>query len=419
VVVAVLTFAVAVAAIVSGKLDRTKVVLIAAALLVVAGVVGQREAADSIDFGTVGLLAGMMVIVTQSEKTGLYDYLAVHAARLSGARPFRLFASLSLITALLSALLPNLTVVLLVVPISFVLADTLEISPFPFVIAEVMASNIGGAATLIGDPPNLLIGGATGLSFDDFLVNLAPVAAAALVATTLLLYFLYRDDLQSAETHRSSLIALDARTRIRDAQLLRRQAPVLAAVLAGFFLGQAIDLEPVTVALSGAALILVLSRQRIAQALADIDWSTLLFFIGLFVLVGALREKGALEHVAKGITNLTEDSFPATILVISWGSAFGSALIDNIPFTTAMIPVVDHVQHLSGRETEAHWWALAIGADLGANVTLIGGAANLVAAGIAERAGHPISFWSFMKVGLLVTMATMTIATGYLWLRYL
>jgi Na+/H+ antiporter NhaD/arsenite permease-like protein len=417
--IAILIFIAAVALIATERVHRTKVALLAAALLLVLGVLEQDEAIAAIDFDTIGLLVGMLIVVKQTERTGLYNYLAVHAGKLSRGEPFRLLAYLALITALLSAFLPNLTVILLVVPISFLIADTLDISPFPLLITEVMAANIGGTATLIGDPPNTLIGGATGLSFVDFLANLTPIVAITLAVIIPLLYAIYRHDLRSSEHHRARLVALDPRASIRDAQALKRQGPVLAATLVGFFLHQAIGLEAATIALTGAAVMLLLSKQPLERSLEEIEWSTLFFLVGLFVLVGGLEEKGVLKDIAEGMTDLTGDSFPATIIVVTWVSAFASALVDNIPFTAAMIPVIEDVQELTGNDSDTYWWALALGADFGGNATLIGGAANLVAAGLAERANYRISFWSFLKVGAPVTLVSTALATGYLAVFYL
>jgi Na+/H+ antiporter NhaD/arsenite permease-like protein len=417
--IAILIFAAAVALIATERVHRTKVALLAAALLLVFGVLEQDEAIAAIDFNTIGLLVGMLIVVKQTERTGLYNYLAVHAGKLSRGEPFRLLAYLALITALLSAFLPNLTVILLVVPISFLIADTLDISPFPLLITEVMASNIGGTATLIGDPPNTLIGGATGLSFVDFLANLTPIVVITLAVIIPLLYAIFRRDLRSAERNRMRLRALEPRASIRDPEALKRQGPVLAATLVGFFFHQAIGLEPATVALTGAAVMLLLSKQSLERSLEEIEWSTLFFLVGLFVLVGGLEERGVLKDIAEAITDLTGDSFPATIIVITWVSAFASALVDNIPFTTAMIPVIEDVQELTGNDSDTYWWALALGADFGGNATLIGGAANLVAAGLAERANYRISFWSFLKVGAPVTLVSTALATGYLAVFYL
>jgi Na+/H+ antiporter NhaD/arsenite permease-like protein len=417
--IAILIFVGAVALIATERVHRTKVALLAATAVVIFGVLEQEEAIEAIDFNTIGLLIGMLIVVKQTEKTGLYNYFAVHAGKLSRGEPFRLLAYLALITALLSAFLPNLTVILLLVPISFLIADTLDISPLPLLVTEVMAANIGGTATLIGDPPNTLIGGATGLSFVDFLANLAPIVVITLAVIIPLLYAIYRRDLQSDEPRRARLLALDPRASIRDPEALKRQGPVLAATLVAFFVHQAIGIEAATVALTGAAVMLLLSRQSVERSLEEIEWSTLFFLVGLFVLVGGLEQSGVLKDVAEGITNLTGDSVPATIILITWVSAFASALVDNIPFTAAMIPVVKDVQELTGDHSDTYWWALALGADFGGNATLIGGAANLVAAGLAERAHYRISFWSFLKVGVPVTLVSTALATAYLAVFYL
>jgi Na+/H+ antiporter NhaD/arsenite permease-like protein len=416
---AILIFVAAVLLIATEKVHRTKVALLAAAVLVILGVLEQEQAIEAIDFNTIGLLIGMMIVVKETERTGLYNYLAVRAGQLSRGQPFRLLAYLALITAVLSAFLPNLTVILLIVPLTFLIADTLDISPFPLLITEVMAANIGGTATLIGDPPNILIAGATGLSFVDFLANLTPIVVVTLAVIIPILYRFYRSDLQSAERHRARLLALDPAASIRDPEALKRQGPILAATLVAFFVHQALGVEPATVALTGAAVMLLFSTQPLERSLEEVEWTTLFFFVGLFVLVGGLEEEGALKEVAVAVTDLTGDSFPATILVITWVSALASAVVDNIPFTAAMIPVIKDIQELTGNDSNTYWWALALGADFGGNATLIGGAANLVAAGLAERANYPISFWRFLKVGLPVTLVSTALASVYLAVFYL
>jgi Na+/H+ antiporter NhaD/arsenite permease-like protein len=419
VLLSVVIFVAALAVIASDRVHRTKVALLAAALVVLTGVLEQEQAIESIDFNTIGLLAGMMVVVRQTEKTGLYDYVAVRAGQISGGKPFGLVLALGGVAALLSPFLDNLTVILLIVPITFVIADTLDINPLPLVIVEVMASNIGGTATLIGDPPNIIIAGATGLSFMDFVRNLAPIVVVTLIVILPGLYLFYRRDLEAAPEKRDRLLALDARASIRDPALLRRLSPVLVGTLLAFFVHQAVHLEPATVALTGATIMLLLSPQPIEEALEEIEWSTLFFFVALFVVVGGLEETGVLEKVARGITDVTGDSFAANVLAITWVSAFASAAVDNIPFTTAMIPVVQEVQTITGNDSDTFWWALALGADFGGNGTLIGAAANVAAAGLAERSGYPITFLSFLKVGFAVMICSVLLATAYLALFYL
>lgn len=417
--VPIVIFVAALVVIATERVHRTKVALAAAALVVVLGVIDQEDAIAAVDFNTIGLLAGMMIVVRQTEKTGLYNYIAIHAGRLSRGNPLLLVLYLGCMTAVLSAFLDNLTVILLIVPITFLLADTLDISPMPLLIIEVMASNVGGAATLIGDPPNILIAGATGLSFMDFVQNMTPIVLIVMAVMLPGLYLYYRPQLAAAEERRAKLMALDPAASIRDARMLKRLGPVLVATLLAFFVHQAIGIEPATVALAGATVMLLLSHQHIEEALEEIEWSTLFFFVALFVVVGALEERGVLEEVAKGITDLTDGSFAATVFAIAWISAIASAAVDNIPFTAAMIPVVRDVQQASGEQSDTYWWALAMGADFGGNGTLIGAAANVAAAGLAERAGYPISFLGFLKIGLLVMLTSMLLVTAYLAVFYI
>jgi Na+/H+ antiporter NhaD/arsenite permease-like protein len=325
--------------------------------------------------------------------------------------------SLAATTAILSAFLDNLTTMLLIVPITFLLADTLDIDALPLVIIEIIISNIGGTATLIGDPPNIIIAGATDLSFAAFIYNLAPVAVISAIVVTGVLYLGYRKRLVVAPEARARVMELDARSSIEDARELKRTVPILVGTLLLFFAHTAIGIEPATVALTGAIVMLLVTSQTVEEALAGIEWPTLFFFLGLFVMVGALEETGAIGEVADGIASVTDGNRTAELLGILGVSAVGSAVVDNIPFTTAMIPVVEQLRGDSG--DDAYWWVLALGACFGGNATLIAAAANVAAAGMASRAGQPIGFLTFLKAGIPATMISMVIATAYVALRYL
>ncbi|HEX2084823.1 MAG TPA: ArsB/NhaD family transporter [Solirubrobacteraceae bacterium] len=410
-------FVLALALIATERLHRTKVALIGAILVLVTQTIEQDAAIEAIDWNTIGLLAGMMLIVRLTETTGLYTYLAIKAGQYARGRPFAVVVALAAATAILSAFLDNLTTVLLMVPITFLLADTLDIDPIPLVLIEVLTSNIGGTATLIGDPPNILIAGATGLSFMDFVVNLAPIAALVLLVVTGLLYLAFRPRLQIAPEARARVMELDARKSIEDPEELRRALPVLIGTILLFFVHKPLHLEPATVALLGATVLLLLTKQSVEEALSRIEWPTLFFFIGLFVMVGALEETGAIDEIAQGIADVTGGDRSAELLGITWVSAIASGIVDNIPFTATMIPVVEELE--GGTGDDAYWWALALGACFGGNLTLIGAAANVAAAGMAERSGRPIGFVQFLRVGIPVTLLSMLLATGYIAVRYL
>jgi Na+/H+ antiporter NhaD/arsenite permease-like protein len=416
--VAVITFIVALAVIASERVNRTKVALIGAAIVVlfVGGEYDQELAVEAIDFNTIGLLAGMMILVFLTQETGVYDWIAIKAGQFSKGRPFWVVISLAATTALLSAFLDNLTTILLMVPITFLLADALDVDPIPLIVIEVMAANIGGTATLIGDPPNIIIAGATGLSFNEFLTNLAPIATVTFFVVIGLLYAVFRRRLQVPEKNREYVMEMDAGSSIRDAAELKRTGPVLIATILLFFAHQTLHIEPATVALTGASVALLVTRQNLEETLSGIEWSTLFFFLALFVMVGALEDTGAIAEVANAIKDITAGDRSAELLGILWISGIGSGVVDNIPFTTAMIPVVDSINEDGD---PAYWWALALGADFGGNMTIIAAAANVAASGLAERAGKPIGFLSFLKVGLPVTMLSLLIANAYVTLRYI
>ncbi len=415
--IAVAVFLIALALIASERMHRTKTALLGAAIVVlfVPGFT-QEAAIESVDFNTIGLLAGMMILVYLTQQTGVYDYIAIRAGQLSRGEPLRVVLSLACTTALLSAFIDNLTTILLVVPITFLLADALDIDPIPLVVIEVMASNIGGTATLIGDPPNIIIAGATGLSFNEFIVNLAPIVVVIFAIAVGGLYLFYRKRLQIAPEDQKTVMELDAAASIRDADELRRTVPVLVGTVLAFFVHQMIGVEPATVALTGAAIGLIVTRIPLEQALSKIEWPTLFFFVALFIMVGALEETGAIEHVAGVVRDVTGGNRTAELIGILWIGGIGSGVIDNIPFTAAMIPVVTEL-NTSGTD-DAYWWSLALGACLGGNATVIAAGANVAAAGLTERAGRPLGFIAFMRVGIPVTLVSLVIATAYVLMRY-
>jgi Na+/H+ antiporter NhaD/arsenite permease-like protein len=416
--VAVGSFLIALALIASERVHRTRVALLGAAVVVLlVGDFSQEQAIEAVDFNTIGLLVGMMILVYLTQQTGVYDYVAIRAGQLSKGRPIAVVASLAVTTALLSAFLDNLTTILLIVPVTFLLADALDVDPIPLIVIEIIASNIGGTATLIGDPPNIIIAGATGLSFNSFIVNLAPIALPTFVIVTALLYLWYRPRLQVDERKRRYVMELDAEGSIRDPAELRRTGPILILTILAFFGHQALHVEPATVALSGAALALLVTKTDLEQALSKIEWPTLFFFVGLFVMVGALEVTGAIGEAADAVKALTGGDRTAELMGTLWISALGAGIVDNIPFATAMIPVVSELQGSAGTD-DAYWWVLALGTCFGGNATLIAAGANVAAAGLSERAGRPIGFVAFLRVGIPVTLVSMLLASAYVLLRY-
>lgn len=410
-----LIFVAALAVIAFEWVHRTKAALVGAGLVVLIGAIDEAGAIEAVDWATLGLLSGMMILVGLTERTGVFTYLALRVAQLSQGRPLRLVFLLAAVTGVLSAFLDNLTAILLVVPITFLLADVLRITPIPLVLVEVLASNIGGTATLIGDPPNIMIGThRKELSFLDFIVNLAPVSLVTLLAVTAFLYLFFRRQLVVAPERAAEIQRLDAARDMRESPYVKRSLAVLLGTIIGFFLHAPLHIEPAVVALVGATVLLLVAADDVEDALERVQWSTIFFFVGLFVMVGALEEQGVIGEVADLVADVTGGSSVGEGMAILWGAAAGSALVDNIPFTAAMIPVVDELT--AGDETfqDANWWALALGACFGGNATLIAAAANVAAAGVAERSGHPISFGRFLVIGLPVTLLSLVIATVYL-----
>ncbi|MFC1598374.1 SLC13 family permease [Patescibacteria group bacterium] len=416
--IAVSTFILAYGVIVSERIHRTTVAIAGGVLMVVLGVITQEQAFEAIDFNTIGLLMGMMVIVLITRKTGLFQYVAIHAAKIAKGEPIRILIYLALITAVFSALLDNVTTILLIAPVTFVIADNLKINPLPLLITEIIMSNIGGTATLIGDPPNILIGSAAGLSFIDFLANLAPIVVIIAPVVLLFLWFIYKKQLKTTEELKKSVMKFDPKSALKDKKLLKKSLAVMAITTVGFLLHGVLHLEPATIALFGAGLLLIITDIHPEEILAGVEWTTILFFAGLFVLVAGIEHVGFIDFLAGQLLDLTQGSMMATTFAILWGSAVFSAFIDNIPFVATMIPLVEELG-ISGLNIDTLWWALALGADMGGNGTLVGASANLVAAGLAEKAGYKLEFKDFFKIGFVVMIITVAMSTAYIWIRYL
>ena len=416
--IAGIVFIVAYALIAVEPFDRTIIALLGGLTVIVLGVIDQHEAFAAIDLNVIFLLAGMMVIAGILARTGLFDWLAVRSLRLADGRPMRMLLILATITAVLSALLDNVTTVVLIVPVTISIARRLGVTPVPYLIALVLASNIGGTATLIGDPPNILIGSAAGLDFTAFLVNLAPVTIVIYGAFAVIAYLMWRRQLEVPSHQRETAVEATERATITDRPLLVKGLVVSAAVLVGFLLHQALGLEAATIALLGATVLMLIGRIDAHDALREVEWRTLFFFVGLFILVEAVVHVGIIGGIADWLAVETAGNETVAAMALLWFSAGASAIIDNIPYTATAIPIVERLIE-SGLPADALWWSLALGACLGGNLTLVGAAANVVVANQAAQAGHRIGFFEFMRYGAVVTLASLLIATVYIWLVYL
>jgi Na+/H+ antiporter NhaD/arsenite permease-like protein len=417
-------FVVAYLLIATERVHRVAAALAGAAAMVVLGVVDADSAFFShesgIDWNVIFLLFGMMVIVSVVRVTGLFDFLAIWVAKRVRGRAFPLMALLVVITAAASALLDNVTTVLLIIPITFVICDRLALAPVPFVIAETMASNIGGMATLVGDPPNIIIGSRGGLSFNDFLVHLGPLTVLLLVVYLGLCRVLFGRAMTHDEHRVKALMLLDERSMITNRRLLVQSLTVLGAVMAAFVAHPVLHLAPSLVALLGAGALVAVSGLEPREYLGEVEWPTLIFFMGLFVMVGGLVEVGIIDTLGSQAAEAVGDRFALAGSMLLFGSAVVSGVVDNIPYVATMAPVVSDLvaADQSNPQATSLWWALAAGADLGGNATAVGAGANVVAIGMAARNGHPISFWTFTKYGIVVTAVTVAIAWIYFWFTH-
>lgn len=418
------------AVIITEKVNRAIVALLGGGLMILCGILTQEAAIRGVDFNTLGLLVGMMVIVSVTKKSGVFQFVAIWIAKKVKAHPVGILLMMSLTTAVFSALLDNVTTVLLVTPVMLLITEELKIKPYPYLFAIIFMSNIGGTATLIGDPPNIMIGSAAGLSFNDFLLNLAPIIPLIGIATLLPIWWFWRKDMVATAENRERVMRFNEIEAITDWKLLKQAAFVFVLVLAGFMLHGLLHLEPATVAMFGAALLLLLENfgshaeaqsKRVHHALAEVEWITIFFFVGLFIAVYGIEQAGLIGAMANSLISFTGGDLTTTAISILWGSAIASAFVDNIPFVATMIPLIKSLAPAMGGEQAIMplWWALALGACLGGNGTLVGASANLVVAGIAEQAGAPIRFATFLKVAFPLMLISIVIAHAYLYLRYL
>ena len=425
-IIFVLTYAV----IISERINRAIVALLGGGLMILCGIMTQEAAIRGIDFNTLGLLIGMMMIVSITKKSGVFQFVAIWITKKVRAQPLGIMLTMSLVTALFSALLDNVTTVLLITPVMLLIAEELKVKPYPYLFAIIIMSNIGGTATLIGDPPNIMIGSAANLSFNDFLFNLTPIIPVIAIFSLLPIWWIWRKDLVATPEDRARVMRFNEFEAITDWRLLKQASAVFALVILGFMLHGLVHLEPATSAMFGAAILLLVENfgqdpetqsHRVHHALIEIEWITLFFFIGLFIAVYGIEEAGLIGAMAHGLINATHGDLNTTAIAILWGSAVASAFVDNIPFVATMIPLIKSLAPAMGGEQAIMplWWSLALGACLGGNGTLVGASANLVVAGIAEKSGNPIRFAAFLKIAFPLMLVSIAIANVYIYLRYL
>lgn len=416
-IIAVVIFAVTMAAIMTEKIHRTAAAIAGAILLILTGVLSVESGFSYVDGNTLGVLIGMMLFVTVVKNSGIFEYIAIRAAKAVKGRPWALMALFMVITALLSAFLDNVTTVLLIGPMTLAITNMLKLNPVPFFMTQILAANIGGTATLIGDPPNIMIGSAAGLSFNDFILSTGPAVLLVMLATVACFYFIYGRKLQVTQEAREIILGLDETKTIKDRPLLIKSVVMIVLVVLGFVFHAQLHLESCTIALTAAAIMLLIGRQDLEETVAGVEWTTILFFTGLFVVVGGLQETGVIQLLADWLMSATHGSLALTLVIILWFSALISAFLDNIPFVATLIPLILAMGN-SGMDIAPLWWAVSLGACLGGNGTLIGASANVVLSGISTRHGYPITFASYLKVGFPLMLVSILISTAYLLLRY-
>lgn len=413
----IVVFVVVMSIIISEKIHRATVALAGGIFLILSGVITFKEGIESVDFNTLGVLLGMMLFVAVIRESGLFEYMAIKSAKIAKGDPWRIMVAFMLITAVFSAFLDNVTTVLLVGPMTITICQMLKADPVPFLMTEIISSNVGGTATLIGDPPNIMIGSAANLTFADFIIVDAPIVIVIMIIFILIFRFMYGKNLTVTEEAKAEVLSLNEKNAIKDVKLFHKSLVMIALVIVAFMLHGVLHLESCEIALAAGILMLLIGRANIEHAVSHVEWPTLLFFIGLFIIVGAMEATGVISMLATVIMDATGDNIILLMLVILWVSAILSSILDNIPFVATMIPLVLAME-ANGINVIPLWWAISLGACLGGNGTLIGASANVVLSGISGKHGHPITFIQFMKIGFPMMIISIIIATAYLLLRY-
>ncbi len=401
-IISVLIFAAVIISIITEKIDRTVAAITGAVLMILTNVLTLEEGVSYIDFNTIGVLVGMMIVVSIVKNSGLFEYIAIYTARKSKGNPWKVMIYFIIITALLSALLDNVTTVLLIGPMTIVICQILNVNPVPFLMTEIIASNVGGTSTLIGDPPNIMIGSAANLSFSDFIINVGPIVLVIIASIILCFKIIYRKDIVNVADE-TCITSLDEEKSIQDKSLLYKSICVLFLILLGFIFHSKLNIESSIVALSGACIMLLIGKQDTNEIINSVEWSTIIFFIGLFIVVGGLSQSGVINNLANILINITKGNTTYTMCIILWVSAIISSFLDNIPFVATLIPLILTMQ-AQGMNVAPLWWATSLGACLGGNGTLIGASANIVLANIGEKHGYNISFKKYFKLGFPVML---------------
>ncbi len=417
-ILALVVFLLTLTFIITEKLPNAIAAMVGGFLLIAFHIVSQEEAIGFIDFDTIGLLSGMMITVSVMRKSGLFEYVAIKGIKITGGNPWRILVVLSLVTAILSAFLDNVTTVLIIVPLTFAVADSIEINPTPLLISEILFSNIGGAATLIGDPPNIMIGGATHLGFMDFINNNLPVVLVVSVITFLLLKLIYQKKLNSKPVDKSRIMAFDEKKAIHNKKLFIQSLAIFFMIIIAFITHHIHEISLASIAIGGGFILIMVTKQDPEEILKEVEWTTLFFFAGLFVIVGGLEKTGVISHIADKMISLTRGNSGYATQLVLWVSAVSTTFINSIPYTATMISVIETMENTITGDINPVWWALSLGACFGGNGTLIGAAANIIVAGFTQKTKYPIKFNEYVKIGIPLMFVSIAIASIYLYVRY-